>query len=327
MEKRLGCNMPVALLFQLPTIAQLASELHPRGPQQALPVIAVQPKGSMPPFFCVHGYNAYRHIARQLGPNWPFYGLGLHFTGRRVTRTRVEDQAKGHLKEIYAIQPRGPYYLAGHSIGGLIAYELAQLLQNDGHAVAFLGLIDTVFPKRANVNNLSIRDGVMKCWYALARLDSNQLDQFVQTVKASAQWRLKAIQCHGYHWVDKPLPPELLTFYVDEIVFRGKYAKEQHRYQPRPYNGRVDYFRAAQSRTDVEKWQLITNRQLVVHETPGTHLSMIEAAGAPELAQSLKLRLEEVAVARQQASDHASHSGGAKPLLPAMAFQRSAVHR
>jgi hypothetical protein len=54
---------------------------------------------------------------------------------------------------------------------------------------------------------------------------------------------------------------------------------------------------------------------------------MIEAAGAPELAQSLKLRLEEVAVARQQASDHASHSGGAKPLLPAMAFQCSAVRR
>jgi thioesterase domain-containing protein len=77
----------------------------------------------MPPFFCVHGYNAYRHIAGQLGPNWPFFGLDLHFTGRRMTRTRVEDQARGHLQEIYAIQPRGPYYLAGHSIGGLIAYE------------------------------------------------------------------------------------------------------------------------------------------------------------------------------------------------------------
>ena len=186
MERRLGCNVPVALLFQLPTIAQLASELRSRGSEQVSPVIAVQPKGSMPPFFCVQGYNAYRHIARQLGPNWAFYGLGLHFTGRKVTRTRVEDQAKGHLKRSTPFNRGVRYYLAGHSIGGLIAYELAQLLQNDGHEVAFLGLIDTVFPKRANVNNLGIRDGVMKCWYALARLDSNQLDQFIQTAKASA---------------------------------------------------------------------------------------------------------------------------------------------
>jgi amino acid adenylation domain-containing protein len=328
MEKRLGCNVPVALLFQLPTIAQLASELHPRAPEQASPVIAVQPKGSMPPFFCVHGYNAYRHIAGQLGANWPFYGLGLHFTGRRVTRTRVEDQAKGHLKEIYAIQPRGPYYIAGHSIGGLIAYELAQLLQNDGHEVAFLGLIDTVFPKRANANNLSVRDGVMKCWYALARLAAaNRFDQFLQTVKASAQWRLKAIQCHGYHWVNKPLPPELLTFYVDEIVFRGKYAKEQRRYQPRPFRGCVHYFRATQSLNDVEKWKLITNRQLVVHEIPGTHLTMIEETGALELARGLKLRLEEIIVGRPQASRHVSHSSGTKPLLPAMVFQRSVIRR
>jgi acyl carrier protein len=41
MEKRLGCNVPVALLFQLPTIARLASELHLRALEQSSPVIAV----------------------------------------------------------------------------------------------------------------------------------------------------------------------------------------------------------------------------------------------------------------------------------------------
>lgn len=321
MEKRLDCNVPVALLFEFPSIARLASQLHPQGQGHSSPVIAVQPNGSMPPFFCVHGYAAYRHIARQLRPHWPLYGLGQHFSGRKVRRTRVEDQAKAHLKEIYEIQPTGPYYLAGHSIGGLIAYEIAQLLQNDGHEVAFLGLIDTVFPKRTNANNLSVRDAVMKCWYALARLvAANRFDQFIETVKASAQWRRNAIQCYGYHLISKPLPPELLTFYVDEIVFRRKYAKEQRRYQPQPFKGRVDYFKAAQSLNDVEKWQLITNRQLVVHEIPGTHLTMIEEAGARELARRLKSCLEDAAVGLQGASYRAAYRSEAKPAVPAMAF-------
>ncbi len=328
MEKRLGCNVPVSLLFKLPTIAQLASELQPHTQAQSSPVIAVRPKGSMPPFFCVHGYAAYRHIARQLGVKWPFYGLGQHFSGRKVGRTRVEDQAKAHLKEIYAIQPRGPYYLAGHSIGGLIAYEMAQLLQNDGEEVAFLGLIDTVFPKHPSASSRRLCCGVVKCWNTLSRLAAeNQFDRFIQTVKASAQWRLKAMHCHVYHLIDKRLPPDLLTFYVDEIVFRCKYAKEQRRYQPQPYNGRVDYFRAAQSLNNIEKWKLITNRKLVVHEIPGTHLTMIEEAGAVELARSLKSCLEESAAEPQRLSRHAIYSNETKVAAPAMAFRSALVRR
>jgi thioesterase domain-containing protein len=328
MEKRLGHIVPVALLFKFPTVAQLASELQPNGQKQSSPVIAVQPGGSKPPFFCVHGYNAYLHIARALGPDRPFYGLGQHFAGRRVRYTRVEDQAKDHLKEVYAIQPRGPYYLAGHSLGGLIAYEMAQLLQNDGHEVAFLGLIDTVFPKQPKATNRRLRDRVTKCWYTFSGLAAtDQSHSIFQSMKVSAQWRLKAIQCYGYHFIGKTLSPELLAFYVDEILFRHKYLKDQGRYQPKPYNGRVHYFRAAQSLNDVEKWKSVTDRELVVHEIPGTHLTMIEDTGAVELARTLKSCLEEACVAPQRFSYPATYPNDAKVTLPTMVFQRTTIRR
>jgi thioesterase domain-containing protein len=328
MEKRLGHIVPVALLFKFPTVAQLASELQPNGQKQSSPVIAVQPGGSKPPFFCVHGYNAYLHIARGLGPDRPFYGLGQHFTGRRVRRTRVEEQAKNHLKEIYAIQPRGPYYLAGHSLGGLIAFEMAQLLQNDGHEIAFLGLIDTVFPKKPKSVSGRFRHGVLNYWHALCGLSATgKIHRTAQALQRFVRWQLKVVQIYSYHMIDKTLPPELLTFYVDEILFRHKYLKDQGRYQPKPYNGRVHYFRAAQSLNDVEKWKSVTDRELVVHEIPGTHLTMIEDTGAVELARTLKSCLEEACVAPQRFSYPATYPNDAKVTLPTMVFQRTTIRR
>ncbi len=307
MERQLGCGVSVALLFKFPTIAQLAIELRPWDSDQRAPILAVQPKGSMPPFFCVHGYAAYGEIARQFRPKWPFYGLGQHFSGRRVTRTRVEDQAKAHLREIYAVQPSGPYYLAGHSIGGLIAYEIALRLRRDGHEVAFLGLIDTVFPRAASAARRRVREGFWSYWGTLTRLSAaSRSDRFFESVRASLRWQLKALQCYGYHLIDRSLPADLLTFYVDEVVFRSKYAREQKRYWPRPYAGRVDYFRAAQSLNDVEEWRVFIDGELVFHDIPGTHLTMIEEAGAAELARSLKSCLEQAAAARQRLSSRAA---------------------
>jgi aspartate racemase len=307
MERQLGCSASVALLFKFPTIAQLAAELRSWDADQRSPILAVQPKGSMPPFFCVHGYAAYGAIARQLRPKWPFYGLGQHFSGRRVTRTRVEDQAKAHLQEIYAVQPSGPYYLAGHSIGGLIAFEIAQRLRRDGHEVAFLGLIDTVFPRGVSAAPRGLGEVVSLWRDRLSRLNAaSSFGSLADNVKASLEWRLKALRCSGYHLIDKPLPPELLIFYIDEIVFRRKYLREQHRYRPRLYDGQVHYFRAAQNSRDIEAWQSMTNRKLVVHEIPGTHLTMIEEAGAAELARSLKSCLEQAAAARQPLSSRAA---------------------
>jgi amino acid adenylation domain-containing protein len=301
MERRLDCHVPVALLFEFPTIRQLAEKIQPAAYRELSPVIAVQPRGFMPPFFCVHGYAAYRAIARQLSPKWPFYGLGQHFCGRRVWQTRVEDQARAHLKEIYTLQPDGPYYLAGHSIGGMIAYEIAQLLRKDGREIAFLGMMDTVSPQQPTPVHQQLVKAVWRCCSRLTQTSEiGGFKQWFQSIKASSHLQLRALECWGYHLVGKPLPPELLAFYVDEIVFRGKYAKEQRCYQPQPYEGRVDYFKAAHGLTRLETWQALTNGRLVVHEIPGTHLTMIEDAGAVELARNIRVSLDNAANERQR---------------------------
>jgi amino acid adenylation domain-containing protein len=328
-EKRMGKYVPLALLFRFPTIAQLAGELRPASHSEtASSVIAVQPNGSKEPLFCIHGYGAYAQLARDLAPDRPVYGIGKHYTGKRVLRTQVEVLAKEYLKSILAIQPRGPYHLAGHSYGGLVAYEIAQLLQKDGHEVAFMGLIDTLFPKPRKSIIQRFRLNILDKWYALARLTgAARMGYLAQTVKLSAQWRLKALQCFGYHLIRRKPPPELLEFYIDEILFDRQFAKAQARYRPRPYSGVVHYFKAAENRKDLVEWQAITNRRLVLHEIPGSHTSIMLEPGLVELSRSIAACLAQSAANQQRSSHYQMSPGNPVPIQPAVVYPRTALHR
>ena len=51
------------------------------------------------------------------------------------------------VSEIRAYQPKGPYYLLGDCVGGVVAVELAQTLLEQGEEVALLVLLDTERPR------------------------------------------------------------------------------------------------------------------------------------------------------------------------------------
>ena len=53
------------------------------------------------------------------------------------------EMAIEYLREIRTIQRKGPYYLGGYCLGGLVAYEMAQILQYEGEEVALVAMLDT----------------------------------------------------------------------------------------------------------------------------------------------------------------------------------------
>src|SRR5262249_40274810 len=107
-EKICGKELPLATLFQAPTVEQLASILRQEG--RPIPwsfLVPLQPVGSKPPFFCAGGSA---ELARYLDVDQPYYGLRPHgLDGRRAPAT-VEDMAADYLREIRALQPKGPYF-------------------------------------------------------------------------------------------------------------------------------------------------------------------------------------------------------------------------
>ena len=147
-EKVFGLTLPLATLFQAPTLERQAELIDQRGldaPWRAL--VPIQPAGSRPPLFAIPGLGgivvAFNDLATLLGPDQPFYALqprGLD--GKLPPFESIEETAEHYLTEVRALQPQGPYFLMGVCMGGLVAFEMAQRLRAAGQEVAFLALLD-----------------------------------------------------------------------------------------------------------------------------------------------------------------------------------------
>jgi hypothetical protein len=112
------------------------------------PLVGIQPAGERRPFFCVHPVGGdvlcYLDLARHLGADQPFYGLQYpDLNEESGADTRVEGLAARYIEALRAVQPPGPYLLGGWSMGGLVAFEMAQQLRQQGQQVALVALIDT----------------------------------------------------------------------------------------------------------------------------------------------------------------------------------------
>ena len=145
-EARFGRHLTVDVLTRGLTIAELAQVLagdeSPRTTTN--PVVALQPVGYLPPFFCVHGIGGdvmhLHRLAVHMGTDRPFFGL------RRTPEASLTDTisqiAARHVAAMLLQQPTGPYYLGGHSFGAMIAYEIGLQLVERGHEIGLLAIID-----------------------------------------------------------------------------------------------------------------------------------------------------------------------------------------
>ena len=180
-RKKHGVDLPLATLFESPTIEQCAAVVAraagvddspgrgrgggrrraeaPRavGPAVArLPIRRPHPARRSARAALLHPRRGRqrpqlpRSSARSRA-NSPSTGLQARgIDGVEPPHASIEEMAAAYLPEIRAVQPEGPYLLAGYSGGGLVALEIARALDAVGERVDFLGFIDTFIPLDAD---------------------------------------------------------------------------------------------------------------------------------------------------------------------------------
>jgi acetoacetyl-CoA synthetase len=94
-------------------------------------------------------WDAYAPLVQALVVDRPVHGLQPRLADLDAPRDTLPAIARQALADLREIQPEGPYTLAGHAFGGLVAYEVACLLRAAGEQVDHLALIDVPPPVAA----------------------------------------------------------------------------------------------------------------------------------------------------------------------------------
>ena len=152
---QLGVALPVRALFDQVTIGQLAElveSLRARTSSGATAerVVTIQAAGERTALFALPGVGgnvlSFRELSRALGPQQPFHALQAIGLDGTAPPDSVEAEATANIAAIRGVQANGPYRLAGHSYGGVVAYEMARQLLVQGETVEYLVLIDAATP-------------------------------------------------------------------------------------------------------------------------------------------------------------------------------------
>ncbi|WP_280469686.1 non-ribosomal peptide synthetase, partial [Nocardia brasiliensis] len=147
----LGVEVPVRVVFDAPTVAQLVPRLD-EGASAGTdfdPVLLLKSSGGQQPLWCLHPGGGLGWFYQQLGghlPDRPVYAIQSRGLDGGPVAESFEAMVADYIDQILALQHEGPYYLLGWSYGGIVAHALACELTRRGSEVGFLGIMDSKPP-------------------------------------------------------------------------------------------------------------------------------------------------------------------------------------
>jgi amino acid adenylation domain-containing protein len=149
-KKQTNIHLSFLLLNQYPTIESLAKLLaRPKLIEIPNILISIKSGGDKPPLYLINAgglvYGGFFNLSDELDPDQPVYGFqsnGFDKDGQQFKT--IESIAATYVKSMINENANGPYCLAGYSLGGIIAFEMAKQLKSLGKKVKLLIMIDSL---------------------------------------------------------------------------------------------------------------------------------------------------------------------------------------
>lgn len=303
-ERSSGRRLPLAALFQEPTVEHLARLL--REPDICPPessLVCLQREGQGRPLFVMHPAGGtvfcYKLLAQHLGPERPLYGLqAVGLDGVRPPHEDVQQMVSHYIAAMRTVQAHGPYFLAGWSLGGNLAFEVARQLVEQGEPIGMLALFDSgAMPPEREPNEEDFLPIIMGLFPGDDDITLEDLRQMTP-------------QQHLEYFYDRAVQagivlPDLGLAAAGRIfdVFKGN-LKAMWEYRPRHYPGKVTLFASEEQPTTIDiardpylGWGAWAGGGVEVHPIPGRHLDIINEPNVRVLAEKLRRCLAEAEAA------------------------------
>ncbi len=294
-----GFNIQVRHVFETPQIKQLAqrieegdfSEINSANTLVAL--YKTEPK--LETIYCIPGIGglsiSFIDLAVAATGLFNIKAFEHHgITGAEQPHANIQEIVECFVAELLAQQPQGPYYLAGHSFGGCVAFEMVSVLNGMGHEATLI-LLDSILLKdmqpeqTGNLNKNKLADE-----HQLTERIRQQYQKLHNSQQSSARLGNESSKDKG----------SVSDKYIDDISQKiGRvYALQTvmvDEYKPaNKINGDIFLLQAASTRKRLlgdsyfEALKALTTANVNQKVIAGDHFSMLAGESADMLAVELK---------------------------------------
>jgi nonribosomal peptide synthetase DhbF len=288
----LGIEISIRTLFEAPTVAGLIEQMAGAPISNPLDVLLpLRPTGCRPPLFCMHPLSGlswcYAGLLQHIPPDYPIYGLQSRgIAGADDLPRTLEEMAGDYLSEIRKVQPAGPYFLVGWSLGGLIAQAVASRIEKEGEQAALLAVLDAYPHPQGEVLQFPTMQEILEGLMKDLGHDPGDGPLDVATVREFLQRSGDALSMLEEH----------------HIWAMYDVAKNNHilasAFVPGYFSGNLLLFRATADRTgqesEPEAWNGHIGGQITIHDIHCRHQLMTEPTSLAKIGYLLANELNQL---------------------------------
>jgi len=302
-EQQTAKKLPLSALFEHSTIEQLAKLLDTDKEVYTDFLVPIKPNGTKTPLFMIHGAGLnilnFKNVIGHFDEDQPVYGIqGIGPNGYDNWFESIEEMAACYIESIVKINPKGPYALAGFSFGGVVAFEMARQLKEQGKTVSIVALLDSYVD-----SSYYCAPYWQKKLLRYYETNCRRLDFLMEMLTSWKGFKMRTKAKKEYilemYFGQKDIMTEQEVLALEEFtVANSMVNKIVDRYHLKPQNCRVDLFRAKDDpayKIDAIHlgWKKAALKGVIIHNTPGNHLSIVEPPNDKFLAKMIQNILDE----------------------------------
>ncbi|MCP4049834.1 MAG: SDR family NAD(P)-dependent oxidoreductase [bacterium] len=238
-----------------------------------------------PPLFCIHpaggAVHSFFDLAKQLNDLTLYAIQARGLMDNSPPDKTIEEMAERYISSIQEIQPQGPYFLCGLSMGGTIAFEIARQLQSKNHKTAMLALIDSPGFKKETISPEEFK-----------KIDKDFILNYLKSLSYETYESILNLKNKEH---DSSHPSRLTKF----INLWKTHNTALLNYRPVPYSGEIIYFRAQErdrltgSHPEYDWIELALN--IDIQHVPGNHITLVLNPSVNHIAKKIKKRYDTIA--------------------------------